>query len=147
MSLNGVLIVTFELAIIAWTQRFAPQPMIAIGYLLAGIGVGLTGLAQSVPMLAVTVVIWTIGEMIYAPVTGTYVTALAPERYRGRYMGLWILMWSMGMLLGPFFGTLLYQHNRAYLWIACAVAGGVSAVLSIIKPAPLKVVEAPAQVS
>lgn len=139
MSLNGVMIVLFELAIIAWTQRFAPQPMIAIGYMLTGIGIALTGLAQSIPALVVTVVIWTIGEMIYAPVTGAFVTALAPERYRGRYMGLWILMWSFGMLMGPFLGTLLYEYNPVYLWTACAVAGGLSAALSIIKPAPARV--------
>ena len=79
-------------ALIAWTQRFPPQPLIALGYALTGIGFALTGLADGIPMLALTVVIWTLGEMIYAPVTGAYVTSLAPERYRGRYMGLWHFM-------------------------------------------------------
>jgi MFS family permease len=135
ISLNGVMIVLFELAVIAWTQRYPPQPLIALGYLLTGIGFALTGLAEAIPALIATVVIWTIGEMIYAPVTGAYVTTLAPERYRGRYMGLWILMWSLGMLLGPYLGTLLYEYNSTLLWIACAAAGVVGAVLSILKPA------------
>ncbi|HUP60293.1 MAG TPA: MFS transporter [Thermoanaerobaculia bacterium] len=134
ISINGVLIVFFELAIISWTQRHPPQPLIAIGYLLTGIGFALTGFAQQIPALVATVVIWTIGEMIYAPVTGAFVTGLAPERYRGRYMGLWILMWSVGMLLGPFLGTLLFEYNRTYLWLACAVAGIVSALLAMVKP-------------
>ena len=134
ISLNGVMIIIFELAIIAFTQRHAPQPLIALGYLLTGIGFALTGLATQIPALIATVVIWTIGEMIYAPVTGAFVTSLAPERYRGRYMGLWILTWSVGMLLGPYLGTLLYGYNRSYLWIACGIAGTVGAVLSIFKP-------------
>jgi len=134
ISLNGVMIVLLELAIISWTQRFAPQPLIALGYLLTGIGFALTGLARTIPALIVTVVIWTAGEMIYAPVTGAFVTTLAPERYRGRYMGLWILTWSIGMLLGPYLGTLLYQYSRASLWIACAVAGTMGAALSIYRP-------------
>ena len=130
------MIVLFELMLISWTQRFPPQPLIAIGYLLVGIGFGLTGLAKTIPALAATVVVWTIGEMTFAPVTGAFVTSRAPERYRGRYMGLWILMWSIGMLLGPSVGTLLYQYNRALLWSACAVAGTVAAGLSIAKFGP-----------
>ncbi len=134
LSLNGVMIVLFELALIAWTQRFPPQACIAVGYLLTGIGFALTGLATTVPGLIATLVIWTIGEMMYGPFTGAYVTSLAPERYRGRYMGMWILMWSVGMLLGPYLGTLLYETNRAALWIACALAGIAGAVLSVMKP-------------
>jgi MFS family permease len=136
ISLNGVMIVLFELAIISWTQRFPPQSMIAIGYLLTGIGFALTGLATTVPGLIATLVIWTIGEMMYGPFTGAYVTSLAPEQYRGRYMGMWILMWSVGMLLGPYLGTLLYEYNRPALWVACALAGIAGAVLSVMKPKP-----------
>ncbi len=134
ISLNGVMIVLFELAIIAWTQRFPPQAMIAIGYLLTGIGFALTGLATTVPGLIATLVIWTIGEMMYGPFTGAYVTSLAPEQYRGRYMGMWILTWSVGMLLGPYLGTLLFDYNRTALWVACALAGIAGAVLSVMKP-------------
>lgn len=134
MSINGVLIVLFELALTSWTQRFQPQTMIAVGYALSAIGMGLTGLAHGVPALAATVVVWTIGEMIFAPVTGAYVTNLAPERYRGRYMGMWVMMWSMGMLVGPALGTFLFARNPAYLWISCCAAGVVGALLALAKP-------------
>ncbi|HYR29363.1 MAG TPA: MFS transporter [Thermoanaerobaculia bacterium] len=134
LSLNGVMIVLLELALIAWTQRFRPQPMIALGYALTGVGFALTGLATSVPLLALTVVIWTLGEMIYAPVTGAYVTTLAPERYRGRYMGLWHLMWSAGMLIGPITGTALFAYNQKLFWLACLAMGFAAAGLSLAKP-------------
>lgn len=133
MSINGVMIVVFELAITAWTQRFEPQLTIAIGYALSAIGFALTGLAGSVPALAATVVIWTVGEMIYAPVTGAYVIALAPERYRGRYQGLWVLMWSIGMILGPAIGTALFSHNPAVLWVACGVIGCAGSLMAIVR--------------
>lgn len=134
ISLNGAMIVVLELLLISWTQRFPPQPLIALGYALTGIGFAMTGLARGVPLLVLTVVIWTIGEMIYAPVTGAYVTSLAPERYRGRYMGLWHLQWSMGMLLGPALGTMLFEYNANLLWTACLVMGLISGALSLIKP-------------
>ena len=134
MSINGVMIVLFELALIAWTQRFQPQPMIALGYALSGVGFALTGLAVSIPALAATVVVWTVGEMIWAPVTGAYVTSLAPERYRGRYNGMWVLTWSIGMLLGPYLGTLLFQRDPKLLWIASAVVGLAGAALALVRP-------------
>ncbi len=136
MSLNGVIIVTLELVLIAWTQRFPAQTMIAVGYALTGIGFSLMAVAHGVPMLAMTVVIWTLGEMIYAPVTGAYVTTLAPERYRGRYMGLWHLMWSMGLLIGPATGTMLLEYNPNVLWGACLVMGLLAAGLALLKPRP-----------
>ncbi|HET7436615.1 MAG TPA: MFS transporter [Thermoanaerobaculia bacterium] len=138
MSINGAMIVLFELVIIAWTQRLAPQPVIAFGYALSAIGFALTGLAHSVPMLAMTVVVWTLGEMIYAPVTGAFVTTIAPERYRGRYQGLWMLTWSIGMLLGPALGTLVYERYQPALWIACAVTGVIAAVLALGGPSRAK---------
>ena len=132
LSLNGVMIVLFELALVAWTQRFHPQTMIALGYALTGIGIALMGVGSTVWFLAFTVMIWTAGEMVFAPVTGAYVTGLAPERYRGRYMGLWHLMWSAGMLLGPAMGTLLFAYSPPLLWGACLVMGLVAAGLSLV---------------
>lgn len=133
LSINGIMIVVFELGLTSWTQRLPQQPMIAIGYGLSAIGFALTGLAIGVPMLAATVVIWTIGEMIYAPVSGAYVTNLAPERYRGRYMGIWHSMFSGGMLLGPILGTMLYQYDPDALWITCGVVGVVAAGLAAVR--------------
>ena len=134
LSINGVMIVLFELALTSWTQRYPTQRIIALGYFLAAVGIAMTGLAHTNPQLAGTVVVWTLGEIVCAPVTGAYVTSLAPERYRGRYSGLWMLMWSLGMLLGPWLGTLIFQRNAALLWGTCAVVGTAGAALALVTP-------------
>lgn len=131
LSVNGVLIILLELAITSWTQRFPMRRMIAVGYLLSGLGVAATGLAHTIPALVATVVMWTIGEMIGSPVTGAYVTHLAPEQYRGRYNGLWVLAWAIGLVVGPSVGTLVFQHNPMWLWGGCAVLGCAAAVLAL----------------
>jgi hypothetical protein len=64
--------------------------VIAAGLALIGVGFGLTAMAHTVPALAVTVVLWTFGEMIAAPVGSAYVAELSPEHLRGRYLGLWL---------------------------------------------------------
>jgi MFS family permease len=133
LSVNGLMIVVFELVLTAWTQRLPAQPLIALGYGLTGIGIALTGIAASVPALVATVVIWTVGEMIYAPVSGAYVSGLAPERFRGRYMGIWHSTFSVGMLLGPVIGTWMYGRNPAALWWTCLVIGVAGAALALVK--------------
>ncbi len=133
-SLNGLLIVFFELLITSRTQRFNPQPVIAIGYALAGVGFALTGFAHTIPALGATVIVWTIGEMLSSPLSGAYVTRLAPERYRGRYMGMLTLMFSIGMMTGPTIGTLLLQKSEALLWATCAVVGLLSGGLALYAP-------------
>jgi MFS family permease len=134
ISINGILIILFELIITSRVQRMDPRPVIAIGYLLNGIGFGLTGLAHTVPALACTVVIWTMAEMLYSPMGGAHMTQLAPERYRGRYMGLLTTAWSLGMIAGPTVGTLLFERHESILWWSCGVLGVVSAVLVMSSP-------------
>lgn len=131
ISTNGLLIVLFELAITQWTRRFHPRPMIALGYFLAGAGFALTGIARTVPALAATVVVWTLGEMISSPVAGAYAVQLAPEQYRGRYLGLLMMMWSLGMVIGPPAGTLVFEHNPNAVWAACGALGVIAAALML----------------
>ena len=85
-----------------------------------------------------TVVIWTMGEMLFAPMAGAYVTNLAPERSRGRYHGLHMLAWSIGMLVGPVLGTLIYERSETLLWSACALSG-VAAAAMLLRTTPGKI--------
>lgn len=132
ISLNGLLIVVFELGITAWTQHRRAQPVMALGYLFIGIGFGLTSLAHSLPALAGTVMLWTLGEMVSSPMASSYVAQLAPPHLRGRYNGIWILMWSIGMVIGPPLGTLIFQRNHAAVWLLCGAAGLIAAVLVVL---------------
>ena len=133
LSINGALIILFELAITNVTQRLRPRPVIAVGYLLTGLGFALTGIARSVGALAGTVVIWTAGEMLASPMAVAYVAQIAPEKYRGRYMGMLVTTWSIAMTIGPTVGTSVFQHNPPLLWASCGVLGAISAALLLIQ--------------
>src|SRR5213076_3390358 len=100
ISFNGLLIVCLELFITNFVQRMRPQPVIALGYFLSGLGFALTAFAHTIPALAATVVVWTLGEMISAPMAGAYVASIAPPEYRGRYMGMLMMSWAVGMMAG-----------------------------------------------
>jgi MFS family permease len=134
ISLNGLLIVLLELPLVGLTRRFLAPPMIALGLLLTGVGFGLTAVAFSVPVLVLTVVIWTFGEMVAAPVMNAYVADLAPAHLRGRYQGAYVLTFSVALVLAPSVGTTLFAWSPTGLWLICAAAAGVAAAVILTEP-------------
>jgi MFS family permease len=132
ISLNGLLIVFLELPISTLTQRLPLEPVIATGLLLIGLGFGLNAFAATFPLLALTVGIWTLGEMVCFPVSAAYVANLAPSHLRGRYQGIWGMTSSSGLILGPLLGTLIFSWSAEGLWLICGGLGLLSAILIAI---------------
>ena len=129
MSLNGFVVVLLELPMTIITGRHPRRPVIAVGSLLVGAGFALTALATDVPLLALTVVIWTIGEIASAPVAQAYVADLAPVHLRGRYQGAFGLTFGLALVLAPVLGTAAYAASPTALWLSCGVLGVLSALL------------------
>ena len=129
LSLNGLLIVVLELAMTSFTQRFAATRVIAIGYVLIGVGFALNAFAATVPAFAIAMTIFTFGEMTAMPVAGAYVADLAPINMRGRYAGVNGLMWALAMVFGPSLGVLLFQASPRGLWLTCGVFGLLAAMI------------------
>ncbi len=138
ISLNGLLVLIFELPLTSITQRLRPRPVMAVGLVLIGIGFGLTALAHSLIALALTVVVWTAGEILHMPVAAAYVANIAPEHMRGRYQGAFGVTFGLGFVLGPGLGSMLFAVTPGGLWLACFVCGVVAAglVLAIDDPPP-----------
>ena len=134
ISLNGVVVVLLELPLTSITKRLPARPVMAFGWILLGAGFGLTTFAHSIPFLAFTVFVWTLGEIVNAPVGSAYVAALAPAHLRGRYMGTWGLTWSAGLMLGPALGARVFAIGPGYLWGTCAVLSALAAALVMLSP-------------
>lgn len=134
LSINGILIVLIELPITTITGRLPARAVMATGYVLVGVGFGLTAFADAFVPLALTVVVWTMGEIVGAAVSTAYVAALAPAHLRGRYMGALGLTIGVAFVIGPSLGATLYGWTPDALWITCAAAGVVAAALILISP-------------
>ena len=134
ISLNGLAIVLLELPFTSITQRFPAIPTLAVGSLLVGLGFALNAWAESLAALAFTVLIWTIGEIVYAPVASAYVADIAPVHLRGRYQGAWGLMWGLAFMLGPGLGAAFFAWNGDAFWLFCGLLGVLSAGLLLAGP-------------
>lgn len=127
ISLNGLLIVFFELPLTAWTRRLPVRPTIAVGYLLIGLGFAAIVGANTIPALVLVVVVFTIGEMIAMPIASAFIVESVPSDMRGRYMGAFGLVWALGLTIGPSIGIQLHARAPVILWGACGVLGVIAA--------------------
>jgi len=123
ISMNGALVVLVELPLTTFTRRFPTQRIIAIGYLLCGLGYTLNAFAHTIPALVLCMILFTLGEVIAMPMASAYLADLAPPEMRGRYMGIGGLAWAIALIIGPGLGMKLYTANPPAYWTTCAALG------------------------
>lgn len=132
IALNGLLIVAGQLFVPRLVRDRNRSHVLAVAALVIGGGFGLTALAEDAWLYAVTVLVWTMGEMLHAPSNSALLAELAPAELRGRYQGVFSLSWSAAAFLAPTLGGLVQEHvGNATLWIACAVLGAAVAVATL----------------
>ena len=120
IAVNGVLIVLGQLFVPKLIGGHDRSRVLAVAAVIMGVGFGLVAFAHSAWFFALTVVIWTLGEMLQSPSNAATVAALSPAPLRGRYQGLNSLSWSVGTAVAPVLGGLTQQHlGNAALWIGC----------------------------
>ena len=127
ISLNGVLVVLFELPLTTITRRFAAPRIMALGYLLIGTGFAFNAWATQLGPLIAVVTMFTFGEMIAMPVASAYVADITPPDLRGRYMGSLGFVWALALVIGPNLGLRFYATNPVAMWIGCGVLGLLAA--------------------
>jgi MFS family permease len=129
LSLNGLLVVLCELPLTTRSRRFPSRPVMAVGYLLMGAGLVLNAAFYSLPALVIGMVVFTVGEMIFAPVAIAYVASLAPPRMRGRYMGAWGFSNSLSLMVAPGLGLMVFARSPAMLWLGCGACAVLAALV------------------
>jgi MFS family permease len=134
ISLNGLLVVLCELPLTTITKRYPARRVMALGFLLIGIGFASNVIPRTVPLLLLTTALFTLGEMISMPVSGAYVADLAPPHQRGLYMGAYGMVWAVAFVCGPSLGLVLFSANHILLWTACGILGIVAAGIILAEP-------------
>ena len=128
--LNTILIIFLEVPLNLATARWPPRYALALGALLLAAGFGALAFATGRRSVALTVVIWTFGEMILLPASATYAADLAPADRRGEYMAAYYVAFGLGLALGPWAGTLFMERWGApALWTAVFACGACAAAI------------------
>lgn len=124
LTINCILIVLLEMPLIHRLERFNPLASVMAGVALLFSGFFLLPFGASYEYAAVTVVLWTFGEMLVFPLVATFIANRADDRSRGKYMGLFTLTFSLSFVLGPMFGSTAYaQLGPKWMWLSTGWIG------------------------
>jgi len=124
MALNAFIIVLIEMPLIHALEKHNPLRIIAIGTVFLSSGFGLLGFGGSMPFLIMTIVLWTVGEMLIFSIAVSYASQYAGPQNRGRYMGLYAFALSLSFVLGPLGGTRAYAFlGDDLFWRSIWVSG------------------------
>ncbi len=135
LAINTVIIILIEVPLNSAMADWSHRHSIALGALLVGLGFGALALITNVPAAAVTVVIWTFGEMILLPASSAYVSDLAPREQAGAYMGLYTMGFSVAVAIGPWLGThVLERYGADAVWIGTFICGCITALMFWFSP-------------
>ena len=131
-AINTVLVIIAEVPLNNMMSSMSYRKSMFIGALFAAVGFGAMAIARDTAPLIVTIIIWTIGEMIFFPVTAAYASEVAPPQKRGEYMGYFQMTFSFAFSAGPWLGTVVYQnYGSVILWSGALLMGLVTTVLML----------------
>ncbi|NUT34181.1 MAG: MFS transporter [Hamadaea sp.] len=124
IAVNGIMIVSGQLFIPKLVAARSRTAMLIFSALLVGAGMGAVAIAGSVGALALTVAVWTLGEMINAPVNGTLIADLSRPTMRGRYQGVASMGFTAANFFAPIIGGFVLDNSPpATLWLGLAGLG------------------------
>ena len=141
MAFNCAGVVVLQPWLAPLLRRFDGSWLLAISAALFGLGYGLNalvpGLAASIAALGLGgahgwslalylagAALWTVGEVVGFPVAAALVADLSPIALRGRYQGVFAMVWGMAMSVSPVLGGQIRDRLGApVLWALCAAIG------------------------
>jgi len=124
LAVNGALIVLISIPVSNLAGKWPRFGAMAVSALLLGLGYGFTGLAGSLPLFALSVAIWTLGEVVASAVAPAIIADLAPIELRGLYQGIFGSAWGLAFFIGPVGGGWVYERlGPGGLWLGCLLLG------------------------
>ncbi|WP_128895219.1 MDR family MFS transporter [Longirhabdus pacifica] len=121
LVVNTITIIVLQLKLSSITEKINPMRIIIIGSVLFAIGnVGL-GLSFTSGWFILSMIVYTLGEMLIFPASSVFVDQIAPEGMKGTYFGSYQFI-SLGFFLGPLMGGIVLDHlNGTVLFLMMAV--------------------------
>ncbi len=136
-AVNPITVIAVQPIVMRVVDRLPAIPLLAGSSVLIGLGFWLTTFANTLPMFAATVVVWTLGEIGFNAVGPALVADIAPPDQRGRYSAAVGVSFGAAAFAAPIVGTQVFQaFGETVLWSGClVVAVGSAAIVLALAPA------------
>jgi MFS family permease len=129
-GINGLMVALIQLPLARWLSRYNMFSAMFFGTLVYALGFFSLALIWGGLGLALSMVVITIGEMIVTPVATSLTAAYSHVDDRGRYMGVFGLVASLGWFTSSLIGGIVYDNASSglLLWGIMALLGATTAL-------------------
>jgi predicted MFS family arabinose efflux permease len=132
MILNPLAVTVFQLRLTRWAAPIRASLKLGVAMPLMGVPFLLLNVSGSIPVIALVIVLFVVGEMLWVPTSQAVVAALAPSDIRGAYMGAFGGTWSVGWALTPFLGLEVRNaYGDATMWMCVAGVGVLAGIVGL----------------
>jgi MFS family permease len=136
VSLNGFIVIAFELLVTKVTQTWPMRLPIGLALGLLGVGVAMYGLPFGPAVILSGTLVWSLGEIIGGPAIFAYPAVIAPARLKGHYISSFQFMFGLGTAAGPAIGGWLFVELGHGAWPVLALGSVVATTLAMIAVHP-----------
>jgi predicted MFS family arabinose efflux permease len=127
--LNCILIVLLQIPLSMILSRFNNYVVASAGAIAIGLGFTMLAFNYHYWWAVLATAIWTLGEMVYFPISQVLVYDLSPANRKGWGMGVYQFCYALANIVGPAAGSLLLGHGHPYLiWVLSGVFGLLTAI-------------------
>ncbi|REE88578.1 putative MFS family arabinose efflux permease [Paenibacillus taihuensis] len=128
MSVNAITVVALQIPVSRWMEKFSVIGALTLGVSLYALGN--VGFAFSVGWISfiVSMIVFTLGEIITYPAGSMLVDGIAPEGMRGSYYGAQSFS-NLGHFIGPWIGGILLSRFSGSVLFTTMAFVAMSAIL------------------
>lgn len=138
---SAVLAVPFGILADKWNKR----NMIAVAIIVSSLGGILLSLVRSLPLLALTGLLWQAFSVAASIASVAWLKDLLPEESRGKFLGIRMIFWiAIPMVIGPWIGSTLIQNfgiptitNEQAGFVPVPIIFQVGSVVALLSLIPL----------
>ena len=138
LSIDFLMIILFQVVISKFIDRFKALPTLIAGTAILSTAMLIGGFAHGFIfgglLVAVSVIIFAVGEMTASPKSQEYVASFAPKEKAAMFMGYYFVSMALGNLFGGLLSGWLYQSlavdlsNPILMWTVIALLGFVTCI-------------------
>jgi MFS family permease len=130
MSVNALAVIFLTTPVLYLTAGMPPARTVALAGVFYAVGFGMIGLAGSLPLLLLATLVWTLGEILSATSSGTYVADRTPMSHRGRVNALSRILYGVGHAASPpLVGPFIERFGVRLVWPCTFVLAALGSAL------------------
>lgn len=127
LSINALLVVLFQFVITRITVQYRTFHVLAFGAFIYGVGLLSVTWGSHLLMFIASVIVVTMGELVFKPTAIAFTASHAPAHMRARYMGIYDLSYPVSAGIGPVIGGILHDSIAPVaIWYGAGVMAFVA---------------------